>query len=79
MSMVKRAFDDERFLDESDGKNAFRFDIPSLRGFNSPKVKLDADMSVATESPEKDTKDDMESLENRDKVEPRPLCLERLE
>ena len=83
--MVKSAFEDERFLediDDNEGKNAFRFDIPSLRGFNSPKVKLDADMSVATESPEKDTKDDidaMESLDNLDKAEPRPLCLERLE
>ena len=85
ISMVKSAFEDERFLediDDNEGKNALRFDIPSLRGFNSPKVKLDADMSVATESPEKDTKDDidaMESLDNLDKAEPRPLCLDRLE
>ena len=88
ISMVKSALDEERFLediDENDGKKAFRFDIPNLRGFNSPNVKLDADISVATESPPNDTKDDIdaidaiESLDNRDKAEPRPLCLERLE
>jgi len=72
MSMVNRAFDD------SEGKKAFRFDPPSLRGLNSPKVKLDADMSVAQESPENETKEDIESLDNREKVDPSPL-LERLE
>jgi hypothetical protein len=70
--MVKRAFD------ESEEKNAFRFEPPSFRGFNSPKVKLDSDMSVAQESPEKETKEDIESLDNREKVDPSPR-LERLE
>lgn len=78
MSMVKSAFDEERFFDESEGKNAFLFDMPSFLGFNSPKVKLDADMSVATESPEKETNEDIESLDNRDKADPR-RCLERLD
>mmetsp|Transcript_21983 Transcript_21983/g.45220 ORF Transcript_21983/g.45220 Transcript_21983/m.45220 type:complete len:88 (+) Transcript_21983:331-594(+) len=81
MSIVKRAFDERLFFDESEGKNAFRFDTPNFRGFNSPNVKLDADMSVATESPEKDTKEDIEaieSLDRRDKADPR-RCLERLD
>ena len=79
MSMVKKAFDEERALDDREGKNAFRFDIPNFRGFNSPNVKLEADMSVATESPPNETKEDIESLDNRDKADPRPLCLERFE
>ena len=80
MSMVKSAFlsFSNRFFDEREGKKAFRLDIPSFRGFNSPKVKLEADISVATESQPKDTKDDIESLDNRDNVDPRP-SLERLE
>lgn len=70
MSMVKRA------LDEGEGKNSFRFELPNFRGFNSPKVKLDADISVAQESPEKETKEDIESLDNRDNPKPL-LCCDR--
>ena len=51
-------------------------DIPNLRGLSSPKVKLDVDMSVAQESPPNDTKDDIESLDNRDNLDVR-LLLER--
>jgi hypothetical protein len=61
-----------------EGKIAFRFDHPNFRGCNSPNVKLEADISVAQESPENETKDDNESPDNRDKVLERPRLLERV-
>lgn len=58
MSIVKSP------LDDMEGKNELRRDIPILRGLNSPRVKLDTDMSVE-ESPDIDRKDEVESLRAR--------------